>query len=70
MSAYGFLFIIIPFFNKYPIVGIKSLDFLDFKKVSSAPREIILKKEHLTNEGLISIKNIKKGMNNSRLNKD
>jgi len=25
--------IIIPFFEKYPISGIKSLDFADFKKV-------------------------------------
>ncbi len=32
--------IIIPFFEKYPIQGIKSLDFADFKKVS----EIIKKK--------------------------
>ncbi len=25
---------IIPFFNKYPILGVKSLDFADFKKSS------------------------------------
>jgi hypothetical protein len=36
--------IIIPFFNKHPILGVKSLDFIDFKKVC-----LILKtKEHLT----------------------
>jgi hypothetical protein len=35
---------IIPFFNKYPILGIKSLDFADFKKVA----DLIKNKEHLT----------------------
>jgi len=35
--------IIIPFFNKHPILGVKSLDFIDFKKVS----DILNTKEHL-----------------------
>jgi len=36
--------IIIPFFEKYGIVGIKSLDFIDFKKAA----DIIKSKEHLS----------------------
>lgn len=36
--------IIIPFFEEYPLIGYKKLDFLDFKKVS----EIVKSKEHLT----------------------
>lgn len=50
--------IIIPFFEKYPIVGIKSLDFADFKKVAI----IIQSKKHLTREGLNQILEIKSNM--------
>ena len=39
---------IIPFFNKYPILGIKSLDFNDFKLVAN----VIQSKEHFTAKGL------------------
>jgi hypothetical protein len=46
---------IIPFFLKYPLLGFKSLNFLDFKKVV----EIMKNKEHLTEEGLKKIKKIK-----------
>ena len=46
---------IIPFLNKYPMVGVKVLDFLDFCKVA----ELIKNKEHLTLEGLEKIKKIK-----------
>lgn len=38
---------VIPFFDKYPILGVKSLDFADFKKVA----EMVNNKEHLTNSG-------------------
>ena len=38
---------IIPFIQKYPILGNKNLDFQDFCKVSLA----IKNKEHLTTEG-------------------
>jgi hypothetical protein len=51
--------IIIPFFEKYPIQGIKSSDFPDFKKVA----EILKNKEHLTSEGFNKIIEIKVGMN-------
>ena len=51
-----------PFFNDYPIQGIKSLDFADFKKVA----EIIKNKDHLTIEGLAKIREIKNRMNTKR----
>ncbi|MBO7713558.1 MAG: LAGLIDADG family homing endonuclease [Methanobrevibacter sp.] len=53
---------IIPFFNKYPILGSKSEDFKDFKEVAI----LIKNKEHLIKEGLLQIKNIKAGMNRGR----
>jgi hypothetical protein len=55
--------IIIPFFNKFPILGMKSLDFLDFKKVC----DIIKTKEHLTSPSVFKeILKIKSGMNLNR----
>ena len=51
-----------PFFNDYPIQGIKSLDFADFKKVA----EIIKNKDHLTDKGFNEIKKIVDGMNLDR----
>lgn len=53
---------IIPFFAKYPIAGVKSLDFADFCKVA----ELMQQKAHLTEEGLAEIRLIKAGMNLSR----
>lgn len=53
---------IIPFFNKYPIRGVKALDFADF----SAVAEIIQNKHHLTPDGLDQIRIIKAGMNKGR----
>ena len=55
--------IIIPFFKKYPIMGIKSEDFLDFCKAS----ELMLNKEHLNNEGLEKLSMIKSSMNKKRV---
>jgi len=54
---------IIPFFKKYKIIGIKSLDFVDFCKVA----ELINKKAHLTLEGLEQIRKIKSKTNRSRI---
>lgn len=54
--------VIIPFFDKYPILGLKSLDFIDFKKVAI----MIVNKEHLTIEGLNRILEIKLNMNQHR----
>lgn len=54
--------VIIPFFEKYPILGQKSLDFTDFKKVAI----MIVNKDHLTIEGLNRILEIKLNMNKHR----
>jgi hypothetical protein len=51
--------VIIPFFMKYPINGIKSLDFMEFNKVVI----MINNKEHLTKEGFNEILSIKSNMN-------
>ena len=53
---------LVPFFDKYPVLGIKNLDYLDFKLVAN----IIKKDEHLTNEGLSKIKIITLRMNLNR----
>lgn len=53
---------IIPFFKKYPIKGIKAKDFSDFCIVS----ELMIKKEHLTQEGFTQILKIKSNMNDGR----
>lgn len=54
--------IILPFFQKYPILGVKSLDFKDWSKIA----EMIKTKAHLTEEGLDKIKEIRAGMNKYR----
>lgn len=53
---------VIPFFEKYPIVGVKALDFSDFCKAS----KLIKDKAHLTDSGLEQIRLIKAGMNRGR----
>jgi hypothetical protein len=50
---------IIPFFDEYPIKGIKALDYSDFKEVAN----LIQNKEHLTEQGLLKIQSIKSNMN-------
>lgn len=54
---------IIPFFDKYPIQGIKSLDFEDFKKVCL----IVKSKKHLTPDGIKTILEIKSNMTKNRI---
>lgn len=54
---------IIPFFEKYPIVGVKYLDYLDFCQVA----ELMKEAKHLTKDGLEEIRIIKEGMNSGRL---
>lgn len=56
------VFKIIPFFEKYKIIGVKLQDFNDFKRVA----ELIRTKDHLTTSGLQKIKEIKEGMNKGR----
>lgn len=53
---------IIPFFNKYPIEGVKGEYFNNFYKVA----EMMKKKKHLTQSGLEQIRQIKTGMNSGR----
>lgn len=53
---------IIPFFDNYPVLGTKALDYACFKKVV----EIVQKKEHLTESGLKKIIKIKSEMNSLR----
>lgn len=56
---------IIPLFEKYPILGVKALDFADFCKASV----LIKNKAHLTDLGLEEIRKIKDGMNRGRNSK-
>jgi hypothetical protein len=53
---------IIPFFEKYPLIGSKSKEFTDFNKAA----QLIKSKVHLELEGLEKIKQIKLIMNKSR----
>ena len=54
---------IIPFFIKYPILGIKALDFKDFCSIS----ELIKSKAYYNKEGLEQIIHIKASMNTGRV---
>ncbi len=54
--------IIVPFFNKNPIIGIKLYDYLDWCKIHN----LMLNVSHLTVEGINSIRKIKSGMNTGR----
>ena len=54
---------IVSFFQKYPILGVKSKDFEDFCKVA----EMIKKGEHLTDQGSEQIRKIKAGTNRGRV---
>lgn len=51
-----------PFFIKYPILGVKALDFNDWYSAG----EIMKNKAHLTPEGLAFLKALKEGMNKGR----
>jgi hypothetical protein len=55
---------IIPFFDKYPLLGNKALDFADFKRAV----ELVAKKDHLTELGLEELRLIKSKMNRGREN--
>lgn len=54
--------IIVPFFNKNPIIGIKLYDYLDWCKIHS----LMINNSHLTVEGINSIREIKSSMNRGR----
>ena len=53
---------LVPFFYKYPIQGIKYLNYLDFLKVWQLMKNDL----HLTGEGVKLIRKIKAGMNLGR----
>jgi hypothetical protein len=53
---------IIPFFDQYPLLGVKSLEYNDFKLVSNMMKN----KEHLTIEGMNKIIKIRLNMNTNR----
>lgn len=57
---------VIPFFDKYPILGSKSADFNDFKKIAMLMKD----KAHLTKEGLSQIRYLQSGMNSRRTSSD
>lgn len=52
----------IPFFETYPILGVKAKDFEDFKQVV----KLMNSATHLTLEGLEQIRQIQAGMNRGR----
>ena len=54
--------VIIPFFQSYPLRTVKQLDFDSFASVAT----MMVRKEHLTEQGLLSIQQIKGSMNRSR----
>jgi len=54
---------IISLFNKYPLLGTKKEDYLDFCKVA----ELMKSKYHLTKQGIEDIKRIKSNMNSKRI---
>lgn len=53
---------LLPFFLKYPILGVKSQDLIDWAKAV----EIISSKAHITKSGFEQIIQIKAGMNKGR----
>lgn len=53
---------ILPFFEKYPVIGIKQLDYLDWCKVA----KLMSEGHHLTSEGITLIRFIKEKMNRKR----
>ncbi len=57
---------IIPFFDKYKIVGVKSQDYQYLKKVAL----LMQNKAHLTAKGLENIRRIKAGMKRGRVELD
>jgi len=55
---------IIPFFQNYPLHGIKSKDYSDFCLIA----KLMENKSHLTLDGIKKIKSLKSGMNRGRIN--
>jgi hypothetical protein len=62
VSAIEKIRFIIEYFNKYPLIGIKGKDFKDWEIVYN----MMLSKQHLTDEGRLKIKSIQSNMNSKR----
>ena len=62
VSAIEKIGFIIEYFKKYPLLGIKGKDFKDWDIVYN----MMLSKEHLTDEGRLKIKSIQSNMNSKR----
>lgn len=58
--------IIIPFFQKYPLQGVKVEDFRSFCQAAL----LLENKEHLTEKGFEQILKLKQGMNTGRITDD
>lgn len=58
--------VVIPFFIKHPILGVKLKDFQDWCKVA----DLMSKNKHLTLSGVEEIRRIKSGMNAKRDSED
>jgi hypothetical protein len=56
--------LIIPFFDKNPLLGVKLIDYLDWCKVA----KLMIEGSHLTKEGVNLIREIQSGMNKGRDN--
>ena len=54
---------VIPFFQNYPLLGVKSMDYLDFCEVA----KMIDNRTHWTPESLKKIRSLKSGMNSNRI---
>ena len=63
VSTFSHIHKIISLFNKYPLLGTKKEDYLDFCKVA----ELMKSKYHLTKQGIEDIKRIKSNMNSKRI---
>lgn len=62
ISAINKLDLFIKYFNKYPLLGVKSKNFIDWEKVYY----MFISKEHLTTTGRAKIEHIVSNMNNKR----
>jgi hypothetical protein len=54
---------VVKYFDKYPLFGVKSKNYSDWRTVY----DLIVSKEHLTEQGRVKIKLIHSNMNNKRV---
>lgn len=54
---------IIPFYDTYPILGVKQLDYIDWCRIAS----LMNKGLHLTKDGISEIRDIQSKMNTRRI---